>query len=110
MNFFTFISLVVSLQSKQPLFFPGVYMQEEGLNTMSTCELETEVKKESDMSALVVEEILGNSSVESPIKISMVLEESHDISPPKLLDSSSHMLGIQHIISLKQHVESMHHS
>jgi hypothetical protein len=105
MNFFTFISLVVSLQSKQPLFFLGVYMQEEGLNTMSTCELETEVKKESDMSALVVEEILGNSSVESPIKISMVLEESHDISPPKLLDSSSHMLGIQHIISLKQHVE-----
>jgi hypothetical protein len=25
MNFFTFISHVVSLQSKQPLFFPGVY-------------------------------------------------------------------------------------
>jgi hypothetical protein len=25
MNFFTFISHAVSLQSKQPLFFPGVY-------------------------------------------------------------------------------------
>jgi hypothetical protein len=25
MNFFTFVSHVVSLQSKQPLFFPGVY-------------------------------------------------------------------------------------
>jgi hypothetical protein len=78
---------------------------EEGLNTMSPRELETEVKKESDMSALMVEEILGNSSVESPIEISMVLEGSHDISPPKLPDSSSHMLGVQHIISLEQHVE-----
>jgi hypothetical protein len=26
MNFFTFISHVVSLQFKQPLFFPGVYI------------------------------------------------------------------------------------
>jgi hypothetical protein len=80
-------------------------VQEEGLNTMSPHELEAEVKKESNMSALMVEEILGNSSVESPIEISMVLEESHDISPPELPDSSSHMLGVQHIISLKQHVE-----
>ena len=39
--------------------------------------------RESDMSALMVEEVLGNFSVESPIEISMVLEESHDISPPK---------------------------
>ena len=39
------------------------------------------------ISALMVEEVLGNSSVESPIKISMVLEEFHDISPPKLPDS-----------------------
>jgi len=80
-------------------------VQEERLNTMSPHELETEVKKESDMSALMVEEILGNSSVESPIEMSMVLEESHDISPPKLPDSSSHMLGVQHIISLEKHVE-----
>jgi hypothetical protein len=80
-------------------------VQEEGLNTMSPHELEAEVKKESDMSALMMEEILGNSSVESPIEISMVLEESHDISPPELPDSSSHMLGVQHIISLEQHVE-----
>jgi len=69
-------------------------VQEEGLNTMSPHELEAEVKKESNMSALMVEEILGNSSVESPIEISMVLEESHDISPPELLDSSSHILGV----------------
>jgi len=80
-------------------------VQEEGLNTMSPYELETEVKKESDMSALMVEEILGNSSVESLIEMSMVLEESHDISPPELPDSSSHMLGVQHIINLEQHVE-----
>jgi hypothetical protein len=80
-------------------------VQEEGLNTMSPHELETEVKKESDMSALMVEEILGNSSVESPIEMSMVLEKFHDISPPKLPDSSSHMLGVPHIISLEQHVE-----
>ena len=80
-------------------------VQEEGLNTMSPHELETEVKKESDMSALMVEEILGNSSVESPIEMSMVLEESHDISPPKLFESSSHILGVQHIISSEQHVE-----
>jgi hypothetical protein len=72
---------------------------------MSPRELENEVKKESDMSALMIEEVLGNSSVESPIEMSMVLEESHDISPPKLPDSSSHMLGVQHIISLEQHVE-----
>jgi hypothetical protein len=57
------------------------------------------------MSALMVEEVLGNSSVESPIEISMILEESHDISPSKLLDSSPHMLGVHHIISLEQHVE-----
>jgi len=62
-------------------------VQEEGSNTMSPHELENEVKKESDMSALIVEKVLGNSSVKSPIKISMVLEESHDISPPKLPDS-----------------------
>ena len=80
-------------------------VQEEGSNTMSSHELENEVKKESDMSALMVEEVLGNSSVESPIEISMVLEESHDISPPKLPDSSPHRLGVQHIISLEQHVE-----
>ena len=35
----------------------------------------------------------------------MVLEESHDIIPPKLPDSSPHMLDVQHIISLEQHVE-----
>jgi hypothetical protein len=80
-------------------------VQEEGPNTMSPHELENEVKKESDMSALMVEEVLGNSSVESPIEISMVLKESHDISPLKLPDSSPHMLGVQHIISLEQHVE-----
>lgn len=80
-------------------------VQKEGLNTMSPHELETEVKKESDMSASMVEEVLGNSSVESPVEIRMVLEESHDISPPKLPDSSSHMLGVQHIISLEQHIE-----
>jgi len=80
-------------------------VQEERLNTMSPHELETEVKKESDMSASMVEEVLGNSSVESPIEIRMVLEESHDISHPKLPDSSSHMLGVQHIISLEQHIE-----
>ena len=62
-------------------------VQEEGSNTMSPHELENEVKKESDMSALIVEKVLGNSSVKSPIEISMVLEESHDISPPKLPDS-----------------------
>jgi hypothetical protein len=72
---------------------------------MSPHELETEVKKESDMSALMVEEILGNSSVESPIEMSMVLKKFHDINPPKLADSSSHMLGVPHIISLEQHVE-----
>jgi len=80
-------------------------VQEEGLNTTSPHELETEVKKESDMSALIAEEILGNSSVKSPIEMSMVLEESHDISPSKPPDSSSHMLGVQHIISLEQHIE-----
>jgi len=80
-------------------------VQEEGPNTMSPHEIESEVKKESDMSALMVEEVLGNSSVESPIEMSMVLEKSHDISPPKILDSSSHMLGVHHIISLEQYVE-----
>ena len=48
-------------------------VQEEELNTMSPHELEVEVKEESDMSALMVEEILRNSSVESLIKISMIL-------------------------------------
>jgi len=72
---------------------------------MSPHELENEVKKESNMSALMVEEVLGNSSMESPIEISMVLEESYNISPPKLPDSSPHMLSVQHIISLEQHVE-----
>ena len=43
--------------------------------------------RKSDMSALMVNEVLGNSSVESPIEINMVLKESHDISPPKLPDS-----------------------
>jgi hypothetical protein len=71
-------------------------VQEKGLNIMSPRERENEVKKESDMFALMVEEVLRNSSVESPIEISMVLEESRDISPPKLLDSSPHMLGVQH--------------
>ena len=80
-------------------------VQEEGLNTMSPRELENEVKKESDMSALMVAKVLGNSSVESLVEIRMVLEESHDISLPKLPDSSPHMLGVQHIISLEQHVE-----
>ena len=80
-------------------------VQEEGPNTLSPNELENEVKKESDMSALMMEEILRNSSVESPIEISMVLEKSHDISPHELSDSSPHILGVQHIISLEQHVE-----
>jgi len=43
--------------------------------------------------------------VESPIEISIVLKESHDISPPELPNSSSHMFGVQHIINLEQHVE-----
>ena len=69
-------------------------MQEEGLNIMNPRELENEVKKESDMSALMAEEVLSNSSVESPKEISMILEESHDISPLKLSGSSPHMLGV----------------
>jgi hypothetical protein len=47
-------------------------VQEEGLNTMSPCELENDLREEPDMSAFMVEEVLGNSSVESPIEISMV--------------------------------------
>jgi hypothetical protein len=35
----------------------------------------------------------------------MVLEESHDISPPKLPDFLPCVLSVQHIISLEQHVE-----
>jgi hypothetical protein len=61
--------------------------------------------RKSDMSALMVDEILGNSSVESPIEMSMVLAESHDISPLKRPNSSFDMLGVQHIISLEQHVK-----
>jgi len=72
---------------------------------MSPREFENKVKKEFNICALMVEDVLGNSSMESPIEISMVLEESHDISPPKLLDSPPHILGVQHIISLEQHVE-----
>jgi predicted membrane protein len=49
-------------------------VQEERPNTMSPHDLENEVKKESDMSALMIEKVLGNSSVELPIEISMVLE------------------------------------
>ena len=62
-------------------------VQKNGLNIINPCELENEVKKESDMSALMAEEVLGNSLVESPKEISIVLEESHDISPPKLSGS-----------------------
>jgi hypothetical protein len=80
-------------------------VQKKGLNTMNPRELENEVKKESDMSVLMAEEVLGNSLVESPKEISMVLEEFHDISPPKLFGSLPHMLGVQHIIGLVQHVE-----
>jgi hypothetical protein len=47
-------------------------VHEEGLNTMSPCELENDLREEPDMSAFMVEEVLGNSSVESPIEISMV--------------------------------------
>jgi hypothetical protein len=80
-------------------------VQEKGLNTISPRELENDIREEFDMSALMVEKVLRNSSVESPIEISIVLEESHDISPLKLPDSLPHMLGVKHIISLKQHVE-----
>ena len=34
-------------------------VQEEGLNIMSPRELENDIREESDMSALVVEEVLG---------------------------------------------------
>jgi len=44
-------------------------VQEEGLNTMSPRELENDVREESDMSTLMVEEVLGNSSVKSPMEI-----------------------------------------
>jgi len=44
-------------------------VQEEVLNTISPRELENDVREESDMSALIVEEVLGNSLVESPIEI-----------------------------------------
>jgi len=53
----------------------------------------------------MVEKVLGNSSVESPKEISMVLVESSDINPSKLPGFSPHMLGVQHIIGLAQHVE-----
>jgi hypothetical protein len=51
-------------------------VQEKGLNTISPRELENDIKEEFDMSALMVEKVLRNSSVESPIEISIVLEES----------------------------------
>ena len=43
-------------------------VQEDEPNIMSPRELENEVKKEFDMSTLMVEKVLGNSSVESPKK------------------------------------------
>ena len=51
-------------------------VQEKGLNTISPHELENDIREEFDMSALMVEKVLRNSSVESPIEISIVLEES----------------------------------
>jgi len=51
-------------------------VQEKGLNTISPRELENDIREEFDMSALMVEKVLRNSSVESPIEISIVLEES----------------------------------
>jgi hypothetical protein len=51
-------------------------VQEKGLNTISPRELENDIREEFDMSALMVEKVLRNSLVESPIEISIVLEES----------------------------------
>jgi len=43
--------------------------------------------------------------MKSPEEVNMVLEESHDISPFIPLDSPPIKIDIQHVISLKQHVE-----
>jgi hypothetical protein len=60
-------------------------MWEEGPNIISTHEFENEKK------------VLGNSLVELPEEVNMVLKKSNDISPLKLSDSLLTMLDIQHV-------------
>jgi hypothetical protein len=62
---------------------------------------ENEVNKEYNNSTLMVEEeILENFLVESLEEINMILKESHDISPFKLLNSLPTMLDVRHIKGL----------
>jgi hypothetical protein len=76
-------------------------VQEGRLNTISPNEFENEVNKEYNNSTLMVEEeILDNFLVESLEEINMILKESHDISPFKLLNSPPIMLDVRHIKGL----------
>ena len=67
-------------------------VQGERLNTISPHESENK------------EEILGNSLMELPKDVNMVLKKSHDISPFKLFDSPPTMLDVQYVKYLEQHV------
>jgi hypothetical protein len=64
------------------------------------------VNKEYNNYVLVVEEeVLGNSLVKSFEEVNVVLEESRNINPLKLLESPPTLLDVQHVISLDQHVK-----
>jgi hypothetical protein len=81
-------------------------VQQERINIINPNESKNKVNNNNKKFTLVVEEeILENSLVKSPEEINMILEESHDISHFKPLDSPPIMLDIQHVIGLKQHVE-----
>ena len=81
-------------------------LQQERINIINPNESKNKVNNNNKKFALVVEEeILENSLVKSSEEINMILEESHDISHFKPLDSPPIMLDIQHVIGLKQHVE-----
>ena len=81
-------------------------VQQERINIINPNESKNKVNNNNKKFTLVVEEeILENSLVKSSEEINMILEESHDISHFKPLDSRPIMLDIQHVIGLKQHVE-----
>jgi hypothetical protein len=78
----------------------------KGFNTISPNESENVVNKEYNNYVLVVEEeVLGNFLVKSFEEVNIVLEESYNINPLKLLESPPTLLDVQHVISLDQHVK-----
>lgn len=94
----------------QGLIVKGIYLMEllkeiSVVNIINSKVFEMEVQDEFVASSLVIEEVLGDSIIKLPKRVSAVLKEFQDNCPFKIPNSSPYMLDIYYVRNLEQYTK-----